>query len=789
MFNNYLKLTWRNLIRNKIYSLINIVGLAFGMAAALFIFEYVSFEASFDQHIDRASHKYRVYNDRYQNGELIQHGTITYPMVGPTLARDYPEVLGYTRLFPYGGVPLQVGENVYLEDNALIADEHFLDFFSVDLVAGDIKTALKEYNAIAISTSNAQRFFGLSEKEAHQAIGKTIEISEDRNACKITAVYKPFPENSHLEPHLIMSYQTLITDVGKNQAGEFTADVSRNWSDYYHYVELDPQTPEREFEAKLAQFGVQYFEEGEISGSVEKFYLQPLSEAYLYSDFEYEIGRTNNGKAIQALWGIGIFILFIAWINYINLTTARSLDRAREVGVRKVMGARKGQLVRQFLVESLTYNLLGLLLAVTLVQLLQPFLNSWLGKSLHISQLLQSSPLFLGSVLIIWILGVLGSGIYPAWLIAGFRPVSVLKGKITRNNQGILLRKGLVVFQFACSLLLILATFAVYKQLQFMQKESLGIDLKQKLVVHGPVMNSFDSTFINRVQTLKNEWERIPQVKAVASSMQLAGDRLPRTFNVTSDVRGPENAVMLNRMNIDHDFVEVYGLELTHGRSFVRSDHKTSFQELNVIMLNESAARLLGYPDPGELLNQEIKVSNKPWEVVGIVKDFHQRSLRYAIEPLIFLPTYSTYDSYTLLISANDLDQTLQKTEEIYASVFPGNNFSYFFMDERFQEQYVEDKRFGQLFGLFALLAIGIACLGLFGLSSYNMKQRTKEIGIRKVLGAQVDQLLLLLSKEYFLLMALAGLIAIPLSVLFLSSWLSNYAFAFSYGLDIFSSP
>ena len=792
MLLNYLRLTWRNIWRHKAYSFINITGLAIGMASALFIFEYVLFEWSYDSHIDQLPQKYRVYNDRFQNGELVQHGTITYPMVGPFLAKDYPEIKSYTRVFPSGRTPVIQEEQVFMEENCLIVDQHFLDFFSVDVLAGDIKNALKDYNSLAISTQVAKRYFDIENNEWSKAIGKTLEISEDRNPAKVTAVFAPFPEASHLNPEILLSYQTLIIDVGENDQGIKIADVSRSWSDFYHYVELADGVSEEAFEQKMLGFGEVYFGEGEISGSVEKFFLQPLEEAHLYSDFEYEIGQTNNGKAIAALLGIGIFILFIAWINYVNLTTARSLDRSKEVGIRKVLGAKRKELVSQFLFESLFFNLLGFLFAVTLVQILQPYLNRWLGLPLTILQLTQTfsanfSPFYL-LLPVIWLLGVFLSGMYPALILSGFRPISILKGKLLRNRQGTVLRRGLVTFQFVCSLLLIMATFSIYSQLSFMQDKELGIDLEQKLILNGPLLTPFDSTFIPKVKTLRNELLKIPQVQQVSTSRSLAGNRLPRLFEIKSDKMGPQQTLSLNNMNVGLDFIEMYELEVIHGRSFLANDYNPNFSQIGNILLNESATQHLGYTEPKEILNQKIHIYDREMEVVGIVKDFHQRSIRYAIEPIVFIPSYNT-NYFSLSINPTNWETSLKSIESSYLSIFPGNNFSFFFLDEQFQEQYLEDKRFGQIFAAFALLAAFIACLGLFGLSSFNMTQRTKEIGIRKILGANLDQLLVLLSKEYFLLILLASLLATPLAYLFITSWLQNYAFSIPLRLDIFVLP
>jgi len=786
MIKHHIVLIARNLFYNRTFSVINILGLAISITATVFILQYVLFEKSYDQFHTDVNRIYRVYNDRYQEGELIQHGTITYSMVGPSLAADYPEVAAYTRIMPaYGGTGFTHQDQVFLEESGLFVDEHFFSMFDFEVIAGDPSNLAKP-NTIAISTELAKKYFDLSDNY-DEILGSILTVSEDQNPCQIQAVFTPIPENSHLQFDFTISFATLIQDIGPDRFQE----LSRRWSDFYHYIKLHPEVKPRDFAQQLQDFEQKYFPTPEISGGDERFYLQPLSEAHLYSDFEYEIGVVNNGQAIHILIAIAMFILLIAWINYINLTSARALERAKEVGVRKVLGANTSQLIRQFMSESFVYHVMGLIIGITLVQILQPFFNNWIDKPLSLFSLFTSNGmlLLLVSIPLVWIVGVLISGYYPARVLTYFQPVSVMKGKFTRSSKGQILRKGLVVFQFTCSLLLIIATLTVYRQLNFMQDKELGMNLDQKIVIQGPQMSEWDSTFIERSGTLKASLRSLPGIHQVASSHRLAGDRLPRLFEVNSARMSPEQHVTTSRMDIDDQFIPTYDIALAAGRNFVPADYHTDFNMLHNLMLNESAVRLLGYNSPEEILSQEIDIYGKIWTVVGVVEDFHQQSLRNPIEPIVFFPAYSTYDYFTLKVTPANLENLIPQIEAKFQHIFPGNAFTYFFIDQRFEEQYMEDKRFGQIFAFFTLLAILIACLGLFGLSSYSYFQRSKEVGIRKVLGASLNSILVLLSKEFVSLIGIATLIALPLGYILIRNWLAGYAYHMAIDIMIFMVP
>ena len=785
MLKNYLLVALRNMKRHKLFAFINILGLAVGIAASLLILEYVQFEWSFDRFHDEQVDIYRVINDRYQNGERIQRGMITYPMVGPTMAEEIPEVEKYTRLMPGGRMGIRYNSKVYSESGYFFADENFFSIFSFPILAGSPE-AMKELDIIAISETLAEKYFGLKGRDAEQAIGKILEADEGQNPLKVGVIFADIPENSHLQFDLLISFNSMLQRA--IQRNEGYDNFSHTWSDFYHYVKLSPESNPTNLADRLTLFGEKHFREGEVSGSVEKFSLQPLAKAHLYSDLEYEIGIISNGNAVMALFVIAIFILIIAWINYINLTTARAMERAREVGIRKVVGAGRSQLIRQFMIESLLVNATSIVIAITLVQLFQPSFNQWLSRELSLGQL-WVDPLIRWLLLGVALPGTLLSGLYPAFVLSGYRPVSVLKGKFSNSTRGNLLRKGLVVFQFASSILLIMGTFLVYQQLTYMQDKDLGMNMDQVLIVEGPYMTAWDSSFIHKVNTFKAEISRFPAIYQAASSSHLPGTRLPRFFNLHSPRTGTDKNISSSRMNVDFDFADVLDLKIIAGRNFRQSDHHEDFNSINHLLVNAALAKDLGYPEVTDIVGEFLQVYGRDWQVVGVVADFHQRSLKLPMEPILFVPTYSTYAYFSIKISEKDIEKSIANIQSVYEQIFPGNPFEYEFMDQRFARQYREDRRFGQLFAIFASLAIFIACLGLFGLSSYSLLNRTKEIGIRKVLGASVWSIYFLLSRQHLSSVLIAYLIAIPLAIWGMNSWLSQYAYAMEISWVLWTIP
>ncbi|MDE3213567.1 MAG: ABC transporter permease, partial [Bacteroidota bacterium] len=463
MFTNYFKTAWRNLVKNKTFSLINIAGLSIGMAACLLILQYVSFELSYDHFNKNVSDLYRVVNDRYQNGKLVQHGVITYSAIGKAMQDDFPEVINHTRVEPYPDAIITC-DNKEMGDLKLLAvDNSFLSMFSYPIIAGDKTTALKNPDCVILTESLARKSFDVKDNDFGSLVGKTIVIARDSLPYKITAIMKDVPENSSLNFDLLASYNSLYS--GGN--GRWTqADYDFKDSDFWQFVQLQHGTRYNALQAKFAAFSQRHFDGNKVTGSIEKFYLQPLAKAHLYSNFEYEIIHTGSATVVWGLLLIALLIIFLAWINYINLSTAKSMERAKEVGVRKVAGASRSQLIRQFLTESFTINCIALSIAVLMVTLVQPGFNSLIHHHLSLSYLFEKGigGYSLGvAVIVLMLAGIFIAGFYPAFVLSSFRPILVLKGKYTTSGKGILLRKVLVVGQFAITIMLIVGSLVVYQ--------------------------------------------------------------------------------------------------------------------------------------------------------------------------------------------------------------------------------------------------------------------------------------------------------------------------------------
>ncbi|HVU58899.1 MAG TPA: ABC transporter permease [Puia sp.] len=781
MLRNYLLTAWRALNKNKGFSFINIFGLAIGMAVCLLILQYVNFELGFDQFNKNIGEIYRVANDRYQNGKLIQHGTITYSGIGKALQDDYPEVLDHIRVVNEGRMIISYQDKRVGERRGMAIDDHFFSMFSYPLLAGDPATALKEPRSVVISQSSALSVFGDVKGDYTRLIGKQFILDRDSTPYKVSGVMPDMPENSHLQFDLLISYSTLLS--GKDAYKE--ADYDFTDSDFWHYIQLRPGADVHALEAKLDAFSERHFHGTKVSGTVEKFHLQPLAKAHLYSDYEYEIGKTGSATVVWGLFIIAVFIIAIAWVNYINLSTARSVERAKEVGVRKVTGATRGGLIRQFLVESLLVNLIAFGLAIGLMFLAQHAFNRLIQTELSFSNLFQqglhgySITIGLGILLL---LGIFVSAFYPAFVLSSFQPIAVLKGKFRASKNGIVLRKGLVIGQFAITILLISGSVIVYKQITYMSSQELGMNIDHMLIVKPPVLTGWDSTFIGKENDFKNELKQIPGVTGTATAARLPGNEMSRVFNVRR-LDDPHHAKYTMRwMGVDHDYTGLYNIRIIAGRDFDAADHNPDASKIHNILLSEQAIRLMGFTSPEQAVGKQITMmaERSKWDIVGVFKDFHQKSLRYALEPTLLMPLYGTNNWISVKVNTNNVATTMAAVRNKYNAFFPGNPFDYFFLDERFNAQYKNDQLFGKAFTLFAGLAIFIACLGLLGLSAFGTAQRIKEIGIRKVLGASVTNIVVLLSRDFILLIAVAFLIAGPVAWFIMHRWLDNFAYRIS---------
>jgi putative ABC transport system permease protein len=677
------------------------------------------------------------------------------------------------RVVPTGNRLIDLdGEKTSDESESLTVDNAFIRMFSFPFLAGDKNTALNNSHEVVLTETFARTLFKYQGSDLSALLNKTLVLENEKQPYQVKGILKDVPPYSHLQFNLLISYPTLISNGYREAEYDFT------YSDFWHYVKLKPDTDYKTLQLRFGNFSDRHFQGNKVSGSDEKFFLQPLTEAHLYSDFEYEIGITGKANVVWGLLILAIFILVIAWINYINLSTARAMERAKEVGLRKVSGARKTQLIFQFLSESLVINLMALMLAIIFIQMAQPYFNSLLGKDLSFTLLLGDGYGGYGTTVMlaaILLTGIVLSGFYPAFVLSSFQPTVVLKGSFGSSQKGVVLRKVLVVGQFAATGFLIAGSMVVYQQIAFMNAKDLGVNIKQVLVISPPILTTMDTTFKSRMNSFKHELKNIPNVTDAATSQRVPSFEMPRSFNVRR--AGTTDNLTTRRMGVDNDFFDLYGVTILAGRAFAPEDYTMPFSQRDRTVLNQYAANLLGFQSPDDAIGKQIMVFNRIWNVIGVVADYHQKSLRHPLEPIVFLPTYDIYDPVSIKVQTANMDETISLIKEKYNAFFPGNYFDYYFLNERFNQQYRDDQLFGKVFGLFAGLAIFVACLGLFGLSAFITRLQTKEIGIRKVLGATAVQIVTLLSNSFAKPVIASIIIAMPIAWWVMNTWLQQFTY------------
>ena len=770
MFTNYLKIAYRNLLKNKVFSLINILGLAIGMAACLLILQYVRFELSYDDFRNAAL--YRVVEYSYMNGEAAERRAQTTPALALALREDIPEVVRAARLIHTGPLMsdpvLQVGDRSFHEEKIYFADSSFLTMFSYHMLQGNADRALTQPGSMVMSASMAQKYF-----PDQDAVGQLLTFHRGERGpapIKVTGVFEDIPGNSHVHTDFLVSFNSL----------PFNVDDEWEWGNFYNYLEInskaDPALVQEKVMASVEKHRGKVLAEWRKAGYTRTYDLQSIQDIHLDSDLNAEAEPNGSRRTVNFLTLIAFFILVIAWINYLNLTTAKSVERAREIGIRKVVGSQRKQLIAQFLLESLVINLLAILLAFTIAELLMPPFRTFTQGQFTTTFDIETSLAVAGLLIV----GTFLSGLYPALMLSTYQPLRVLKGSVKGSKRSIALRKGLVVFQFAASISLIAGTLAVQQQLQFMRQQNVGLNMEQTLVVKGPGIK--DSTYQQHLVYFKNEARKLPVVQAVAVSSSVPGRELSWARGFYQPTQ-PQNPVGANIIAVDEEFFDLYCPTFLAGRNFSRAYSS----DRGAVIFNETAIRQLGFENPEEAVQQSVVWDESDDDkhlktVVGVIEDFNQESLHQAVEPMVFVlkrylraPWAGEY--YSLKISTQDYAQALANIQDEWASAFPNSPFDYFFLDDHFNQQYQSDQQFGRIFGLFAGLAILIACLGLFGLSSYVTLQRTQEIGIRKVLGASTPSIVTLLSRDFLRLVLIASFITVPLLYFLIQKWLENYAY------------
>ncbi len=767
MIRNYLKTALRSFLKHRSFTFLNITGLTLGLVASLLILQYVKYEKSYDTFHSRATDIYRVEYDFWQNGKLRFECAAAVPAVGPALKNNFPEVERFTRLYPVSGVMSYdspgSGLIAHKEEKMQITDTSVFKVFDWILVNGDADNVLKGPGKVVISQSAAKKYFG-----AEDPIGKTMVWNQERR-FEVTGVFQDIPQNSHIKFDFLFSYETLYDP--NVPATENGAETSWGWYDFNTYVLLRPGTDVGALQQKWDTFLYDTrHADWEKRSNKQAFVLQPMLDIHLYANLlqESQPEERGDGDSVYALTFIALFILIIAWVNYINLATAKSFDRANEVGVRKAMGAQAGQLMRQFLAESFLVNLFAAVIAIILVRALWPAFAQLSGRPIPVSFMLDADFWLLLAGL--FVTGTLLSGSYPALILSRFKPVAVLKGKVMRTSQGSLLRKSLVIFQFAASVILIVGSIVVFQQLRFMRGQDLGIDINGTLVIKGPGVS--DTTFRRKSESFKAEVMRISGVKSITASTNVPGDEIFWAGGIRRLVGGPEGSISGYTVGIDDAYINAFNLKLAAGRSF---DLLHPNEGRNII-INRAMAEALDFNDPEKALGEKL-IQGDTFDIVGVLENYHQMSLKESVVPLVFRYTPMWASFYAVKVDHENYGSVLGGIEQPWNSIFPGNPIDYFYLDSFFNRQYESDRQFGSIFSLFTGLAILIACLGLFGLASFLTTQRTKEIGIRKVLGSSASNIVLLLSRGFIQLVLVANLLAWPVAWFAMERWLQGFPY------------
>lgn len=767
MIKNYFKIAWRNITRHKGYAAINVFGLAIGIASCLLILQYVSFELSYEDFHANKERIYRVQQDRYDNGKLSTQWAAGAYAVGNAFKDAIPEIEEYVKLVADRQAIAEKDNQPVKLEKVFFASRAFFSMFSYPLLQGNGDSALTKPFTAALSETSAKKIFGTTD-----VVGRPLKLNRS-NDYTITAVYKDMPENTQLKPDILLSYATFqkwTTDSSGN--GPETAWA---WDGCLTYLLLrkdaDPAAVEKKFIPIVKKATGEQFKP---MNAAVVYKLQPLDDIHLYSHYIMEPGTNGDGNTVYLLMGIAFFIVIIAWVNYINLATARAIRRAKEVGIRKVVGSLRKQLIFQFLSESAVLNGLAVLIAVMIVLLSIPWFNALSGQQL--SWTLFANAGFWAALAALFVIGVFFSGMYPAFVLSGFKPIEVLKGKLTGTSKGVLLRKGLVVFQFAASLFLLTGTFIVYKQIQYMRQQSLGLDVGQTLVIPQPIVLT-DSAYVGNITALKHNLLQLTAVKSATVSTTIPGQPVDWNAGGIKLAGADESTQKQYRViGVDFDYIKAYGLKIIAGRPFSK-DYGT---DDHAVIFNKKGIEQLGFNKPQDALGKKIDFWGEQYTIAAVTENFHQQSLRDAVEPMIIRLIPDVRGYLSVKTSAQDAAAVIAAVRAEYSKLFPGNVFDYFFLDDHFDKQYKADQRFGKVFGLFTVLAILVACLGLFGLASFTTLQRTKEIGIRKVLGASVARILQLLYSEFALLLLIAFFVAVPVAWLTTSGWLQGYAYRLS---------
>jgi len=775
MLLNYLKTALRNIKRNALFSFIAILGLAIGMAACLLILHYVNFEKSYDRFYRDSERIYRLRYERTSDlGQKVQFASCC-PPAADVIRGSYPEVEEIARIFRYRAVVSPKDQDIqFREERMYFAESEFFNIFDLTFIAGNPSDRLSKANNAFMSQSTAKKYFG--EKDP---VGQTITV-DGKTDYTITGIFKDVPSNSHLKSDILLSYQNLLLIYGP--------EVRQSWGHtaFFTYIRLRPDADPDEFEKKMGKLVETHANEMMSFYKVKiELKMQPLTDIHLTSHFMQEYEINGNKSSIDVLLIVAFFIIFMAWVNYINLSTSRSLTRAKEVGLRKVVGASRRQLIVQFFCETFLICTMAITLAFILIIEFLPLFSRVTGAPL-VDDLWKTSwfwftlfGLFLASVIL--------SGFYPVVALSTYMPAAVIRGELGTTPKGMNLRKSLVVFQFVMALVLITSTFSIYNQIGYMKNQKLGFDIEQIIVTNTPRVRyeSLKESFT----TFKDELLKQSHIQKVCVVSEVPGRQIiwdnGGIHKAGADKSQGKNYQIVG---VDYDFVDVFDLNILQGRNF----SKEFPADKDALILNETAVKWMGFNSIEEAIGKEVDYWGEIYPIIGVLADYHQQSLKEAFEPHIFrFYPYGRppWGRFAIKIGAQNIKESVQLIKEYYAKFFPGNPFEFFFLDDYFNQQYKSDELLGRVIGLFSFLAIFVTCLGIFGMSAFMAIQRTKEIGIRKVLGATTGSILKLLMKEFLVLIGISLIIAWPLAYWGIHQWLNAFAYRMPWNGFLFLLP
>jgi putative ABC transport system permease protein len=772
MLKNYLKIAFRNLTKYKFISFINIFGLTVGLTCCLLILTYILHETSYDKYNKQADRIWRVtrsFNNK--EGIVSLHLGAIGPAFGPYLTNDFPDIQKMTRLLPSGNQPMRYEDKVFNEKDIFFADNHLFSVFDISFLEGDHKNALTDPFSVVMTPATARKYFG-----SQDPIGKVIRLNNQFN-FKVTGIFEPLPDNAHLHPQIMLSFSTL-----KDSAiyGEKNLATSYSNNAFFTYLLLPKNYPAHNIEAQFPAFVDRHMPASRKDPTAKpsrftRLYLQRLTDIHLHSHLDEEIEENGDISRVYIFGAIALFILLIACINYMNLSTARSTLRAKEIGIRKVAGAQRQEIIFQFLSESVLISYLALLLAVALTWLSMPWINTVTGLQLSIQSLLQPSvvvPVLLTPFLV----GLL-SGVYPALFMSSFQPSKVLKGLFKAGNGTISLRKALVVTQFAVSIVLLISTTIVFQQLHYMQNASLGFSKERVVAIN------YNNGLDNNYESFRTRLLQDSRILQTSRSSRIPSGRLLDESGASTESGDSLRPVSadIKYVAIDHDFIKTYNIPIVAGRDFSR-DYAT---DSSSFLLNIAATRVLGIKTPQDMIGKNFGYGGVKGKVIGVMGDFNFESMHQQIVPMIMIMPASrqaggSFNNISIKIAGNDISGALSTLERTWKTFLPQVPFEYSFLDEKFDQLYKSEQKQGSLFTCFAGIAIFIACLGLLGLSAFSISQRIKEIGVRKVLGASTGNIVGLLSRDFLKLVAIAALIAFPIAWYTMHNWLRDFAYRIS---------